>query len=66
MNNYRKLTEEEILILKSQSCLADNWADVQVVENFETDYVNHTRFSGAGNWGVFGVDFTLSGGVIEP
>ncbi len=63
MNNYRKLTEEEILILKSQSCLADNWEDVQVVENFETDYVHHTRFSGEVKLGVFEGEFTLPGGI---
>ena len=26
--NYRRLTEDEILRLKSQSCLADDWGKV--------------------------------------
>ena len=28
--NYRRLTEDEILRLKSQSCLADDWGNVSV------------------------------------
>ena len=27
MKDYRRLTEDEILQLKSQSCLADDWGD---------------------------------------
>ncbi len=28
MKDYRKLTEDEVLQLKSQSCLADDWGNV--------------------------------------
>ena len=44
--NYRRLTEDEILRLKSQSCLADDWGKVTVAEEFSTEFVHHTRFSG--------------------
>ena len=30
MKIYRKLTEDEVLQLKSQSCVADNWGDIEV------------------------------------
>ena len=63
MKNYRKLTEEEILVLKSQSCMADDWNQVQVVEAFKTDYVHHTRFSGAVKLGVLESEFPLPGGI---
>ena len=53
MKNYRKLTEDEILLLKSQSCLADDWGQVMVDERFTTEYVYHTRFSGEVKLGVF-------------
>ena len=33
--NYRRLTEDEILRLKSQSCLADDWGKVTVAESFQ-------------------------------
>ena len=46
--NYRRLTEDEILRLKSQSCLADDWGKVTVAEEFSTEFVHHTRFSDGG------------------
>ena len=44
--NYRKLTNDEIVRLQAQSCLADDWERVSVAEGFVTDHVYHTRFSG--------------------
>ena len=44
MKDYRKLTEDEVLQLKSQSCLADDWGNVLVAEGFNCEYVHHTRF----------------------
>ena len=53
MKDYRKLTEDEVLQLKSQSCLADDWGNVLVAEGFNCEYVHHTRFSGEVKLGVF-------------
>ena len=39
MKDYRKLTEDEVLQLKSQSCLADDWGNVLVAEGFNCEYV---------------------------
>ena len=63
MKNYRRLTEAEVLQLKSQSCLADDWEKVSVAEAFTTHYVHHTRFSGEVKLGVFDTEFTLPGGI---
>ena len=60
---YRKLTEEEINRLKSQLCLADDWGQVEVAEDFSTEYVHHTRFSGKVRLGVFQKEFMLPGGI---
>lgn len=60
---YRSLTESEISRLKAQSCLADDWNNVSVVDSFKTDYVYHTRFSGPVKLGVFEGEFTLPGGI---
>ena len=38
MKDYRRLTEDEILQLKSQSCLADDWGNVSVAEGFNCEY----------------------------
>ena len=46
MSNYRKLTEQEIRQLKAQSCIAENWDDIEVAMNFTPEYVYFTRFSG--------------------
>ena len=63
MNKYRKLTEEEILRLKSQSCLADDWELVSVTPEFSTEYIHHVRFSGEVKLGVFQSEFILPGGI---
>ena len=61
--NYRKLTNDEIVRLQAQSCLADDWERVSVAEGFVTDHVYHTRFSGDVRLGVFEGEFTLPGGI---
>ncbi len=63
MRSYRQLTQEEIQQLKVNSCTATDWADIEVVENFKTDYVIHTRFSGKIRLGIFEDEFTLAGGM---
>lgn len=63
MRTYRSLTEDEILQLKSQSCLADDWNTVLVANTFTTGYVHHTRFSGVVRLGVFEGEFMLTGGI---
>ena len=39
MKTYRSLTQEEIQQLKERSCTAVDWAEIEVVENFKTDYI---------------------------
>lgn len=61
--DYRKLTKKEVNRLKEQSCLADDWDKVEVAEDFSTEYVHHTRFSGYVKLGVFQKEFNLPGGI---
>ena len=49
--------------MQSQACLADDWGKVKVAEDFTTEYVHHTRFSGEVRLGVFQKEFTLPGGI---
>ena len=44
--HYRLLTKEEIARLEAQHCIASDWTGVEVVDDFRTDYIYHTRFSG--------------------
>lgn len=61
--NYRQLTEQEILQLKSQFCTAEDWATIEVDCRFSPHNVYYTRFSGKVRLGVFEHEFTLAGGM---
>lgn len=61
--NYRNLTEDEVLRLQSQSCRADDWGKITVAEDFSTEFIHHTRFSGEVRLGAFRSEFTLPGGI---
>ena len=63
MEEYRKLTADEVSRLKSQSCLADDWDCVTVSPDFTPDFVHHIRFSGRVRLGAFRKEFTLPGGI---
>jgi hypothetical protein len=43
---YRALTPQEINALKTQNCIADNWDNIEVADNFTPDYIRHVNFSG--------------------
>ena len=61
--NYRQLTDIEIQSLKEHSCIADDWMNIEVDPDFNTDHIYYTRFSGKVRLGVFGHEFTLAGGM---
>ena len=63
MTNYRKLNEIEIQTLKNQGCSAVDWNNVEVAQDFKTDYIYYTRFSGVVKLGVFEYEFSLAGGM---
>lgn len=65
MRSYRALSFEEIVQLESNHCLADNWSEVLVANNFKPDFIFHTRFSGKIHLGVFEKEFKLPGGLIK-
>lgn len=60
---YRRLTLEEIKILSSQECSADNWENIIVHEDFTPEYIRHVSFSGKIKLGVFENQFELPGGL---
>ena len=65
MKRYRPLSETEISQLENQHCIAANWSDVEVAENFNTAHIHHTRFSGKVRLGVFEGEFKLAGGMTK-
>ncbi len=65
MSNYRKLTSEEIEVMKSHMCTAVDWNDIEVAEDFQARYVRHSRFSGRVRLGKFEKTFSLPGGMVK-
>lgn len=62
-NEYRKLTHEEVEILKSQMCTATDWDEIEVAEGFSPRYVRWARMSGRVRLGAFSKEFLLPGGM---
>ena len=60
---YRQLTSAEITQLEAQSCSAENWAEVEVAQDFDPRYVRNTRFSGHNRLGVFRREIEMPGGL---
>ena len=60
---FRKLTNAEIAQLESQGCKATNWAEIEVAEAFDAQFVRHSNFSGHNKLGVFGKELELPGGI---
>ncbi len=61
--DYRNLSDEEINILKQQSCIADNWNTIFVHQNFTPQYITNVKFSGNIKLGVFEKEFELLPGL---
>ena len=60
MEEYRKLTEEEIVILENNNCWAEDWSAIEVAEDFMPKYVKNTTFYGEIRLGVFEKNIEVS------
>ncbi len=65
MEKYRRLTSEEIEVLKSQMCYASDWNAIGVAEDFSPENVRYARFSGNIRLGTFRKEFQLAGGMVK-
>lgn len=65
MEKYRRLTSEEIEVLKSQMCYASDWNAIEVAEDFSPENVRYARFSGNIRLGTFRKEFHLAGGMVK-
>ena len=66
MKNFRKLTAEEISLMKSQMCTATDWDSIEVADGFKAEHVRHCRFSGRIRIGRSDKIFSLPGGMEKP
>ncbi len=62
-NNYRKLTESEILQLEKNNSKADNWSNIEVKDGFDPKRVEHCHFSGRVRIGQFNQSITFYGNI---
>lgn len=60
---YRALTKEEQQQMTAQGCTAKAWADIEVKNGFDPQYVRDVQFSGRIRMGVFEREFDLPGGL---
>lgn len=65
MNNYRQLTQKEIATLTVFGCSAQNWSNVQVVDDFSPTYISNVHFSGNVFLGTYNKVIQLAGGVSK-
>ena len=66
MKSYRKLTAEEISLMRSQMCTATDWDSIEVADGFKAEHVRHCRFSGRIRIGRSDKIFSLPGGMEKP
>ena len=63
MTKYRPLLDQEIATLTVYGCSAENWKDVQVIEEFSSSYFYNVHFSGTVHLGNYTEVFELAGGI---
>jgi len=62
-NQYRSLSSNEIELLKKQNCQADDWNQILVTDEFDTNRFMSVQFSGKTTIGAQNEDIELYGGV---
>lgn len=65
MEGFRRLTDEEVNVLKEQMCSASDWSTIEVAQDFSPEHVRYARFSGNIRIGAFHKQFFLSGGMVK-
>lgn len=65
MENYRHLTEEEILTLEDRSCWAEDWSKVLVSEGFKPNYLHRVTLYGDIKLGAFEKNIEISKGFLK-
>ncbi len=65
MEGFRRLTQDEIELLKKQMCSASDWNTVEVAQDFSPEHIKYARFSGNIRLGSFKKEFSLAGGMYK-
>ena len=65
MENYRLLTDEEIIVLENNQCTAEDWTAINVAEDFQPNHIHNTCFYGEVYLGVFEKNVEITKGFIK-
>ena len=65
MNDYRPLTSEEIEVLKSNDCWAEDWTSINVSEDFKPNFMHRVMLYGEVNIGAFNKNVEVSQGFVK-
>ena len=65
MKQYRQLTSEEVLILKENSCWAEDWSRVVVADGFLPNFFHRVMFYGDIQLGTFDKQVEVSSGFTK-
>lgn len=65
MNDNRPLTSEEIEVLKSNDCWAEDWTSINVSEDFKPNYMHRVMLYGEVNIGAFNKNVEVSQGFVK-
>ena len=65
MNDYRPLTSEEIEVLKSNDCWAEDWTSINVSEDFKPNYMHRVMLYGEVNIGAFSKNVEVSQDFVK-
>lgn len=65
MNDYRPLTSEEIEVLKSNDCWAEDWTSINVSEDFKPNYMHRVMLYDEVNIGAFNKNVEVSQGFVK-
>ena len=65
MNDYRPLTSEEIEVLKSNDCWAEDWTSINVEEDFKPNFMHRVMLYGEVNIGAFNKNVEVSQGFVK-
>ena len=65
MNDYRPLTSEEIEVLRSNDCWAEDWTSINVSEDFKPNFMHRVMLYGEVNIGAFNKNVEVRQGFVK-
>ena len=65
MNDYRPLTSEEIEVLRSNDCWAEDWTSINVSEDFKPNFMHRVMLYSEVNIGAFNKNVEVSQGFVK-